>query len=156
MATMERSIDVDVPVESVYDQWTDFERFPMFMEGVQDVRQVDERNLLWRAEIMGRIEEWRAEVTEQVPDQRVAWRGCAGVHPTGVVTFHRLTSGRTRVVLRTEYESNSMTAMPAEVAARVEGDLRRFKAFMETRGEPPAGRHGAKPRRPASAHRETG
>jgi uncharacterized membrane protein len=64
MASMERSIDVDVAVESVYDQWTEFEQFPMFMEGVQDVRQVDEHTLLWRAEIMGRVEEWRAEVTE--------------------------------------------------------------------------------------------
>jgi uncharacterized membrane protein len=153
MASMERSIDVDVAVESVYDQWTEFEQFPMFMEGVQDVRQVDEHTLLWRAEIMGRVEEWRAEVTEQVPDQRVAWRGRAGVHPTGVVTFHRLAPGRTRVILRIEYEPESMTTLVAAVAARVEGDLRRFKGFMEARGEALGGRHGANSRRPPSAHR---
>jgi uncharacterized membrane protein len=148
MASMERSIDVDVAVESVYDQWTQFEHFPMFMEGVEDVRQVDERNRLWRAETMGRVTEWRAEVTEQVPDQRIAWRGRVGVHPAGVVTFHRLTPDRTRVMLRIEYEPESMTDLPATVAARVEGDLRRFKTFIETRGESPGDRRRAVSRRP--------
>ncbi len=148
MASMERSIDVDVAVESVYDQWTQFEHFPMFMEGVEDVRQVDERNLLWRAETMGRVTEWRAEVTEQVPDQRIAWRSRVGVHPAGVVTFHRLTPDRTRVMLRIEYEPESMTNLPVTAAARVEGDLRRFKTFIEARGEAPAGGRRAVSGRP--------
>jgi uncharacterized membrane protein len=139
MANIEKSIDVDVPLEDVYKQWTQFEEFPKFMEGVQDVRQLDARHLLWRTKIMGRVKEWRAEITEQLPDQRIAWTSRSGSPTTGVVTLHGLAPGRTRVTLRLEYEPEGMIEKAADaigtVPARVEGDLGRFKSFIEGRGE---------------------
>ncbi len=139
MASVERSIEVEVPVEHVYEQWTDFDQFPMFMEGLQDVRRLDARQVLWRAEVMGHVKEWRAEITEQVPEHRIAWRSRSGAPNAGVVTLHRLTPDRTRVVLQREYEPSDA---PGTVAARIEGDLRRFKALVEARGEPTGGWRG--------------
>ncbi len=157
MATIEKSIDVEVPVQRVYDQWTQFEQFPMFMEGVQDVRQIDDRHVLWRAEIMGRVKEWRAEITEQVPDQRVAWTSRSGTPTAGVVTFHRLGPARTRVMLQLAYEPEGLVEKTANVlgtvTARVEGDLRRFKSFIETRGEPTSAWRGTISRPPSGPDR---
>ena len=90
MATIERSIEVAVPVRTAYNQWTQFEEFPRFMEGVKSVRQVDDRRLVWRAEVGGREKEWEAEITEQHPDERIAWRSLTGASNAGVITFHRL------------------------------------------------------------------
>ena len=97
MATVEKSIEVGVPVRTAYNQWTQFEDFPRFMEGVKEVRQLVDRRLHWRAEIAGKEEEWDAEITEQKPDERVAWRNTSGAKNAGVVTFHYIDENTTKV-----------------------------------------------------------
>jgi uncharacterized membrane protein len=138
VATIERSIDVDVPVRSAYNQWTQFEDFPKFMEGVREVRQLDDKRLHWRAEVAGKEKVWDAEITEQTPDQRIAWRSRSGAPNAGVVTFHRLGDGTTRVMLQLEYEPEGVTENVGDalgfVSRRVEADLRRFKEFIESQG----------------------
>ena len=138
MSTVEQSIDVEVPVRAAYNQWTQFEDFPRFMEGVQEVRQIDDTHLHWVAEIGGRRRSWDAEITEQTPDQRVAWRSTSGARNAGVVTFHRLGEGRTRVMLQLEFEPEGMVEKAADalgaVRRRARADLERFKAFIEARG----------------------
>jgi uncharacterized membrane protein len=138
MARIEKSIDIDLPVHTVYNQWTQFEEFPRFMEGVREVRQLDDTHLHWRAEVGGRDKEWDAEITEQIPDDRIAWRSRAGAGNAGVVTFHRLSDTSTRVMLQLEYEPEGAVESTADalglVSRRVTGDLERFKAFIESRG----------------------
>lgn len=138
MATIEKSIEVDVPVRIAYNQWTQFEAFPQFMEGVREVRQLDDKTLGWRAEIGGKHEEWIAEITEQVPDQRIAWRARSGKPNAGVVTFHRIADHRTRIMLQLDYEPEGAVESIGDalgvVSRRVEGDLQRFKEFIESRG----------------------
>src|SRR5215211_4306136 len=99
MAYVEKSIEVDVPVSTAYNQWTQFEEFPRFMEGVERVKQIDDTHLHWEAEIAGKREEWEAEITEQKPDERVAWTAREGKGNSGVVTFHRLDDNRTKVMV---------------------------------------------------------
>ena len=138
MATIEKSIDVEVPVSTAYNQWTQFEEFPRFMQGVKAVRQLDDRRLHWQAEVAGRDKEWDAEITEQHPDERIAWRSTQGAHHAGVVTFHRLADTRTRVMLQMDYETEGFTEKVGDalgvLSARVKGDLERFKEFVESRG----------------------
>jgi uncharacterized membrane protein len=138
MATIEQSIDVNVPVRTAYNQWTQFEEFPHFMEGVKDVQQLDDKRLHWRAEVAGRDKEWDAEITEQTPDQRIAWTSRSGAWNAGVVTFHRLEENRTRVMLQLEYDPDGVVDNVGDalgfVSARVQGDLERFKDFIESRG----------------------
>jgi uncharacterized membrane protein len=93
VSTIEQSIDIDVPVRTAYNQWTQFEEFPSFMEGVESITQVDDTHLKWVAEIAGVRREWDAEITEQTPDQRIAWKATAGTTNAGVVTFHRVEHG---------------------------------------------------------------
>jgi uncharacterized membrane protein len=147
MARIERSIDVDVPVRTAYNQWTQFEEFPRFMEAVQDVRQVDDTRLRWRVVLAGQPREWTAEITEQIPDARIAWRSLAGTRNAGVVTFHRLSDARSRVMLQLEYEPEGLLEAVGDVAGlvsrRVVGDLERFKAFVEERGHETGGWRGA-------------
>jgi uncharacterized membrane protein len=154
MTNIEKSIDVDVPLEHVYNQWTQFEQFPRFMEGVQDVRQLDARHLLWRTKLMGRVKEWQAEITEQVPDQRIAWTSRSGAQNAGAVTFHRLALGRTRVMLQLEYEPEGLVEKTADaigtVSARVESDLGRFKQLIEGRGASTGGWRGRIARPPSA------
>ena len=138
MTTIEQSIDVDVPVQTAYNQWTQFEEFPRFMEGVKSVTQTDDTHLHWVAEIAGNEEEWDAEVTEQHPDERVAWRATSGAENAGVVTFHRIDNETTRVTLQMDVEpegvvENVGTAL-GFLDRRVKGDLERFKEFIESRG----------------------
>jgi uncharacterized membrane protein len=139
MSQVVKSIDVDVPVRTAYNQWTQFETFPHFMEGVQEVRQLDDKRLHWRANIGGKEEEWDAEITEQDPDQRVAWTSTSGAPNAGVVTFHRLGENQTRVTLQLDYDPEGIVENIGDalgfVSRRVEGDLERFKAFIETRGQ---------------------
>src|SRR5262245_39726719 len=104
MSSIERHIDVHVPVETAYNQWTQFETFPEFMEGVVDVRQLDDDRLHWRANIGGKEKEWDARITEQIPDERIAWRSIDGAPNAGVVTFHRLAPFDTRIMLQVEYD----------------------------------------------------
>jgi uncharacterized membrane protein len=138
MAKIEKSIDVDVPVRTAYNQWTQFEEFPQFMEGVDQVRQLNDKRLLWRANVGGKAKEWEAEITEQRPDERIAWRSRTGAPNAGVVTFHRLSENKTRLMLQLEYEPEGAVENVGDalgvVTRRVEGDLKRFKEFIESRG----------------------
>ena len=138
MATVEKSIDVNVPVRTAYDQWTQFEEFPRFMDAVESVKQLDDTHLHWVARVAGRRKEWDAEISEQTPDERVAWHSTSGARNAGVVTFHRLESEKTRIMLQLEAEPEGVVeAAGAAVGIldrEVEGDLERFKEFIESRG----------------------
>jgi uncharacterized membrane protein len=138
VATIEKHIDVNLPVRVAYNQWTQFEEFPRFMEGVKEVRQLDARRLHWVANIAGKEEEWDAEISEQTPDQRIAWRSTSGATNAGVVTFHYLDESKCRVMLQLEYEPEGVVEKAGEwlgvVNRRVEGDLERFKKYIEQRG----------------------
>ena len=138
MATVEHAIDVEAPVTSVYNQWTQFESFPQFMEGVESVEQHGAKQLHWRAKVGGREKEWDAEITEQVPDRRIAWRSVDGAPNAGVVTFHPLSDDRTRVMLQLEGEPEGVVEKVGEAIGvferQVEKDLERFKGFIEERG----------------------
>ena len=103
MSTIEQSIELDVPVHTAYNQWTQFEEFPAFMDGVAEVRQLDDRHLHWVAELGGTRHEWDAEITEQLPDERVAWRNTDGKDNAGVVTFHKLDDARSRVMVQLDF-----------------------------------------------------
>ena len=138
MSTIERSVEVDVPVRVAYNQWTQFEEFPRFMEGVERVQQLDDRRLHWVAEVAGKRNEWDAEIAEQRPDERVAWHSTTGATNAGVVTFHRLSDDRTKVMLQMEYEPEGALEKTGDalgmVERRAQGDLERFKEFIESRG----------------------
>ena len=138
MSTIEQSIDVHVPVRTAYDQWTQFEQFPRFMEGVEEVRQLDDTHTHWVTKVAGKTKEFDAVITEQRPDERIAWTSEDGPEHAGVVTFHRLGDGETRIMLQLDYEPEG----PAEkigdalgvVKHRVKGDLERFKELVEAQG----------------------
>ncbi|HUG56061.1 MAG TPA: SRPBCC family protein [Candidatus Limnocylindrales bacterium] len=138
MGSIEKSIVVDRPVSTVYNQWTQFEEFPRFMEGVESVRQLDDKRLHWRANIAGNTEEWDAEIVEQKPDQVIAWRSTSGSLNAGRVTFQPEGAGKTRVTLRMDYEPEGAVEATGDalgfVTRRVEGDLDRFEKFIEERG----------------------
>lgn len=137
-ATIEKSVQVGVPASTAYNQWTQFEEFPRFMQGVEEVKQLDERHLHWRTKILGKAEEWDAEITEQIPDKRIAWCSTSGAKTAGVVTFHRLSDTDSKVMLQLQYEPETLGEKVADflgaVGRRVEGDLGRFKEFIESRG----------------------
>jgi uncharacterized membrane protein len=138
MSKIEQSIEVDVPVNVAYNQWTQFEEFPQFMDGVEEVRQLDDAHLRWRASIGGNEREWQAEITEQRPDERVAWKATDGKENAGVVTFHRLSDERTKVMVQMDYDAEGVVeSLGSAVGAderRVKGDLERFKELVESRG----------------------
>ncbi|GAO05485.1 SRPBCC family protein [Anaeromyxobacter sp. PSR-1] len=153
MARVEKSIEVDRPVRTVYDQWTQFEEFPRFMEGVEAVHQLDERTLHWVAKIGGKREEWEAEIVQQMPDQQIAWRHTRGAVNRGVVTFTPVDDGRCRVTLALEYDPQGFVEKVGDVlgvvSRRVEGDLERFKRYVEERGVESGGWRGEiRPREP--------
>jgi uncharacterized membrane protein len=139
MANVVEQIDVNVPLRAAYDQWTQFEEFPRFMEGVESVKQLTDTTLEWTAKIAGVERSWRAEITEQEPDQRVAWQSTSGARNAGVVTFHRLADRRSRVTLQLDVEPTGPVETVGDavgaVERRVEGDLKRFKEFIEARGD---------------------
>jgi uncharacterized membrane protein len=138
MSEITEAIDVAVPVRTAYDQWTQFETFPNFMEGVKSVRQLDDKTLEWVADVGGREKTWEARITEQRPDERIAWTATEGAHNAGVVTFHRLAEGQSRVTLQLDVEPEgpieSAGAALGVVQRRVKGDMERFKEFIEARG----------------------
>jgi len=138
METIEKSIEVDAPLQAVYNQWTQFEEFPRFMQGVEEVRQITDTRLFWKAEIWGKAAEWEAEIYEQIPDQRIAWRSVTGHPNAGAVNFQSVGENRTRVTLTMSYEPLGVVEKIADalgiVTARVEGDLKRFRDFIEERG----------------------
>ncbi|MEX0674694.1 MAG: SRPBCC family protein [Gaiellaceae bacterium] len=138
MPTVEQSIDVNVPVTTAYNQWTQFEEFPSFMEGVEEVRQLDDTHLHWVVSHGGQRHEWDAEITEQRPDERVAWRSTGGKGNAGAVTFHRIDENTTRVMVQLDWEvEGMMDQLGAAVGSddrRVKTDLERFKEMIEARG----------------------
>jgi uncharacterized membrane protein len=138
MSTIEQSIEVTAPLNTVYNQWTQFEEFPRFMEGVEEIRQLDDTHLHWVAEFGGSRHEWDAEITEQKPDERVAWRNTDGKDNAGVVTFHRIDDAKTRVRVQMDFGPEGIKeTVGAAIGApdrRVKGDLERFKELVESRG----------------------
>src|ERR1700736_988056 len=138
LASITRDIDVAVPVRTAYNQWTQFEAFPQFMEGVKEVRQLDDRRLQWRAEIGGEEETWEAEIVEQIPDRKIAWRSVSGTPNAGTVLFEPLDEGHTRIMLTMDYQPRGLTENVGSALGfddrRVKGDLERFKDVVESRG----------------------
>ena len=146
MARIEESIEVNVPLSTAYNQWTQFEEFPEFMEGVEKVIQTDDETLHWAAEIAGVRREWDAKITEQRPDERVAWTSIDGARNAGVVTFHRIDDNVTKVMLQLEFDPEGFGEKAADalglVERRVKGDLERFKELIESRGRESGGWRG--------------
>lgn len=139
MSTVKEAIDVEVPVRTAYDQWTQFEEFPKFMEGVEEVTQVDDRHNHWTAEFGGVRREFDTEIVDQKPDERIAWRTTGGeVSQRGLVRFESVAPSRTRVELTMEVEPSGAAEKTADMTGmidrRVKGDMRRFKEFIEERG----------------------
>jgi len=138
MSQIIETVDVDVPVRTAYDQWTQFESFPMFMEGVEKVEQLDDTTLRWTANIAGQERTWKARITEQNPDERIAWTSIDGARNAGVVTFHRLDDEMTRVTLQMDVDPDGPVDNIGDALGllerRVKGDLKRFKEFIEGRG----------------------
>jgi uncharacterized membrane protein len=138
---IEDAIEVQVPVQQAYNQWTRFEDFPEFMEGVQSVQQLDDTHVHWVAEIRGETREWTTEITEQQPDKKVAWKTIQGeVKNDGVVSFEQIGGGQTRVSVQMDVEGESSVENVAGdllgvVKRQVHGDLERFKQLIESRGE---------------------
>jgi uncharacterized membrane protein len=147
LETIEKSIEINVPVRTAYNQWTQFEEFPRFMEGVESVKQLDNTTLQWVANIGGERKEWRARITEQVPDHHIAWRSEGGDFTSGLVAFQSLGPDKTRVTVRLNYEPKGMTEkvgdMLGMVSRRVQGDLERFKGFIESKGHETGAWRGA-------------
>lgn len=139
MEKIQKSIDVEAPIQTVYNQWTQFEEFPRFMEGVKSVKQLDDKRLHWVAEIGGKQKEWDAKITEQIPDRKIAWQSEAGEYTSGTVTFQPAGSSGTRVNLELRYDPKGFVENTGDalgfVSGRVKGDLERFKDFIEHRGQ---------------------
>ena len=137
-SSVQESIEVNVVVRTAYNQWTQFEDFPQFMASVHEIKQLDDRRLHWKANIAGEQKEWDAEITEQTPDQRIAWHSIGGVRNAGVVTFHRLSDTCTRVMLQMDYEPEGPLEAIGDAlgAVRMETrqNLQRFKEMLEKRG----------------------
>ena len=138
MAKVTKSVTVNVPVPTAYNQWTQFESFPQFMEGVKEVRQMDDKHLHWKAEVGGKMEEWDAEIVEQIPDQRIAWRATNGQMNAGAVDFHRVDENQTEITLVMEVVPKGIVETVGGALGfldrRVGQDLETFKEFIEHRG----------------------
>ena len=150
MSTIEQSIEVDVPIEAVYNQWTQFEEFPQFMEGVESVKQTDDTHLRWVTKVGGHQEEWNAEITEQRLEERVAWKATEGKKNAGVVTFHRLADTKTKIMVQMDWQPEGVIEKVGDLVGaderRVQGDLKRFKEMIESRGTETGAWRGEVPR----------
>ena len=139
MPKVQDSIEVQVPVQQAYNQWTQFEEFPKFMDGIQSVQQLDETHVQWVAEIRGESRQWTTEITEQQPDEKIAWKTIDGeVRNDGVVTFEQVGENQTRVNVQMDVEGESAAENVAGdllgvVKDQVHGDLERFKQLIENR-----------------------
>lgn len=146
MDTIEESIEVDAPIRATYNQWTRFEEFPEFMEGIEAVDQVDDKTVDWRVDIGGKTHEFRAEIYDQQPDKRVAWRSIRGRQHGGAVEFEQLAPDRTLVRVEMIYDTEGFIEKTGSVLgvlkARVKGDLKRFKNMIEEQGAAPGGWRG--------------
>lgn len=138
MHRVEKQIEVNVPVRTAYNQWTQFEDFPQFMEGVDYVKQITDKTLHWRANVYGKVEEWDAVIENQEPDKLIAWHSISGPKNAGKVTFRPLDSNRTLVILEMAFDPEGLVENVGSwlglADKRVEGDLKRFKEFIEKRG----------------------
>lgn len=138
MARVEQSIEVKVPIRTAYNQWTQFEEFPQFMDKVEEVKQLDDKHLHWRASMAGKTEEWDAVISEQIPDERIAWASTGGATNAGVVTFHYIDPNTTKVMLQLDYEPEGVVEKAGSALGipqkQIEGDMERFKKFIEARG----------------------
>ncbi len=138
MARIEQSIDVNVPVSTAYNQWTQFEEFPKFMEGVKEVRQLDDSHLHWVVEHNNQKHEFDTEISEQRPDERVAWKTTDGKAHAGAVTFHRIDDASSRVMVQMDWEPEGMLETLGKALGsddrRVKSDLEKFKELIESRG----------------------
>jgi uncharacterized membrane protein len=140
MSTVKETVEVEVPVRTAYNQWTQFEEFPNFMEGVEEVRQVDDVHNHWTTKIGGVRREFDTEIVDQLPDERIAWRTIGGdTQQKGIVSFQRLDDTHTRVQLVMDVEPSGAAEKTADMAGlidrRVKGDMRRFKEYIEQRGD---------------------
>lgn len=138
MSSVSESIEVNVPVSTAYNQFTQFEDFPKFMDSVHEIKQLDDEHLHWRANVAGKETEWDAEITEQIPDKRIAWRSTSGATNAGVVTFHKISDSKTRVMLQMDYEPKTFGEQIGDalgaVKMEVKGNLKRFKEMIESQG----------------------
>lgn len=138
MHTIEKSVEVDVPVSTAYAVWTRFERFPKFMPDVNEIRQESDRHLYWHTTVWGQNEEWAAEITEQIPDKRIAWKSIGGASHAGVVTFHRLSDDRACVIVQMTYEANTWAEKVGHALGimkrHLEMNLEGFKQYAEREG----------------------
>ncbi|MEV8337918.1 SRPBCC family protein [Leucobacter sp. NPDC077196] len=138
MNTVSSDIDIDLPIRTVYNQWTQFEDFPAFMGGVEEVKQVDETTLNWRVTVAGVERDFLAKITEQLPDERVAWNSISGPSHAGVVTFHRLDENKTRVRLQFDWEPEGLVEKAGALLqlddAQVAKDLKEFARLLESNG----------------------
>jgi uncharacterized membrane protein len=151
MANVEKSIDVDVPIRQAYDQWTQFESFPKFMNGVERITQLDDRHTHWVTKIGGVEREFDAEITEQHPDERVAWKSTTGdTSHAGVVTFHKISDNTTRVMVQLDWEPQGIVEKVGAVVGaddrQISADVKRFKEFIESRGRETGAWRGDVPR----------
>ena len=135
---VEESIEVQVPVRTAYNQWTQFEDFPQFMKSVHEIRQLDDKHLHWKANVFGEEKEWDSEIVEQIPDRRIAWRSISGPRNNGMVEFQKIGDDATRIVLRMEYEPENAVEKLVDLigAVRMEAraNLKNFKEMLEQRG----------------------
>ncbi|HEX2414407.1 MAG TPA: SRPBCC family protein [Thermoleophilaceae bacterium] len=149
-STIEQSIEVDVPIARAYNQWTQFTEFPQFMEGIERIDQLDDRRLHWVASFGGETHEWDAEIVEQAPEERVAWRNTDGKDNAGAVTFHKIDDDTTRVMVQMDWAPEGIKEkVGAALGAddrRIKGDLERFKEFIEVRGSETGAWKGEVPR----------
>ena len=150
MTSVVETVDVAVDVPTAYNQWTQFESFPQFMEGVEEVRQLDATHTHWVTKVGGTTREFDATITEQHPDERVAWRSENGPEHAGVVTFHRLGPDMTRVTAQMELDPSGLAETVADkpglIKRRVKGDIERLKQFIEHRGQETGAWRGDVPR----------
>jgi uncharacterized membrane protein len=139
MTTVTKSVDVSVPVRKAYDQWTQFESFPQFMGGVESITQNDQTHTHWKTKVGGVEREFDTEITEQHPDERVAWKSTDGTTHAGVVTFHRLSDAETRVTVQLDWQPEGIVEKVGAVVGvddhQVKADLDRFKDFIENRSQ---------------------
>jgi uncharacterized membrane protein len=145
-----KSVDVDVPIDTAYNQWTQFESFPHFLGGVEQIQQLDERRTHWKVNIDGVKREFDAEITEQHPEERVAWKSTDGTTHAGVVTFHKLAPEQTRVTVQMDWEPQNVVEKAGAALGfddrQVQADLDRFKKFIEQRGSETGAWRGEVPR----------
>lgn len=159
--TIEKSIDVNVPVTTAYNQWTQFESFPQFMDGINEIKQTDDTHTHWNVSIGGVKREFDAEITEQHPDERIAWKSTDGPDQAGVVTFHKLDGDNTRVTLQMDWEPNgAVEKIGSAIGAddrQIQHDLEKFKELIESNGFEEGSWRGDIPRErePSSSYDDT-